>query len=99
MYGSLWGRPVIPHQVAETIGDVGDVMLVDLKQYLTVTKTGGGRDANGLKSDVSIHLWFDQDMVAFRFTLRVAGQPWWPSAIAQRDGSNTQSPYVTLAAR
>jgi len=99
MYGTLWGRPVIPHQVADTIGDVGDVMLVDLKQYLTVTKNGNGRDANGIKSDVSIHLWFDQDMVAFRFTLRVAGQPWWPAAIAQRDGANAQSPYITLAAR
>lgn len=99
MYGSLWGRPVIPHQVAETIGDVGDVMLVDLNQYLTVTKTGGGRDANGLRTDVSIHLWFDQDMVAFRFTMRVAGQPWWAAAISQRDGSNTQSPFVVLAAR
>ena len=99
MYGSLWGRPVIPHQVAETVGDVGDVMLVDLKQYLTVTKNGNGRDANGIKSDVSIHLWFDQDMVAFRFTMRVAGQPWWPSAIAQRDGANAQSPYITLASR
>ncbi|ODT50269.1 phage major capsid protein [Devosia sp. 63-57] len=99
MYGTLWGRPVIPHQVAETIGDLGDVMLVDLAQYLTVTKTGGGRDANGIKSDVSIHLWFDQDMVAFRFTMRVAGQPWWPSAIAQRDGANAQSPYITLASR
>lgn len=99
MYGSLWGRPVVPHQVAETIGDLGDVMLVDLSQYLTATKTGNGRDANGIRSDVSIHLWFDQDMVAFRFTLRVAGQPWWASAISQRDGSNTQSPFVVLEAR
>jgi HK97 family phage major capsid protein len=99
MYGSLWGRPVIPHQVAETIGDVGDVMLVDLSQYLSVTKTGNGRDANGLRSDVSIHLWFDQDMVAFRFTMRVAGQPWWAAAISQRDGANTQSPFIVLAAR
>jgi HK97 family phage major capsid protein len=99
MYGSLWGRPVIPHQVAETIGDLGDVMLVDLNQYLTVTKTGGGRDANGIKQDVSIHLWFDQDMVAFRFTLRVAGQPWWSAAVSQRDGTNTQSPFIVLEAR
>lgn len=98
-YGSLLGRPVIPHQVAETIGDVGDIMLVDLKQYLTVTKTGNGRDSNGIKQDVSIHLWFDQDMVAYRFTLRVAGTPWWPAAITQRDGTNSQSPFVTLAAR
>jgi HK97 family phage major capsid protein len=99
MYGNLWGRPVIPHQTAETVGDVGDVMLVDLAQYLTVTKTGNGRDANGMRTDVSIHLWFDQDMVAFRFTMRVAGQPWWSAAITQRDGSNTQSPFIVLAAR
>lgn len=99
MYGSLWGRPVIPHQVAETVGDLGDVMLVDLKQYLSVTKTGNGRDANGMKQDVSIHLWFDQDMVAFRFTMRVGGQPWWASAITQRDGGNAQSPFVVLEAR
>jgi HK97 family phage major capsid protein len=98
-YGTLFGRPVIPHQVAETIGDLGDVMLVDLANYMTVTKTGGGRDANGMKTDVSIHLWFDQDMVAYRFTMRVAGQPWWSSAIAQRDGANTQSPFITLASR
>jgi HK97 family phage major capsid protein len=99
MYGNLWGRPVIPHQVAETIGDLGDVMLVDLSQYLSVTKTGNGRDANGMKSDVSIHLWFDQDMVAYRFTMRVAGQPWWSAATSQRDGANSQSPFVVLEAR
>lgn len=99
MYGTLLGRPVIPHQVAETVGDVGDIMFVDLKQYLTVTKTGNGRDSNGLKQDISIHLWFDQDMVAYRFTMRVAGAPWWASTMAQRDGSNAQSPYVVLAAR
>jgi HK97 family phage major capsid protein len=98
-YGVLLGRPVIPHQVAETVGDLGDLMLVDLSQYLSVTKTGGGRDANGMRTDVSIHLWFDQDMVAYRFTIRVAGQPWWSSTTAQRDGSNVQSPFVVLAAR
>jgi HK97 family phage major capsid protein len=98
-YGRLKGRPVIPHQVCETVGDLGDIMLVDLNEYLTATKIGGGRDANGLKVDTSMHLWFDQDILAFKFTLRVAGQPWWASAIAQRDGSNTQSPFVTLASR
>lgn len=98
-FGTLFGRPVIPHQVAETLGDLGDVMLVDPQAYLSVTKTGGGRDSSGMKVDTSIHLWFDQDTVAFRFTLRVAGQPWWSAPIAQRDGSNTQSPFITLASR
>jgi HK97 family phage major capsid protein len=98
-FGILLGRPVIPHQICETVGDLGDIMLVDLNQYLTATKTGGGRDANGLKVDTSMHLWFDQDILAFKFTLRVAGQPWWSAALSQRDGSNTQSPFVTLASR
>lgn len=97
--GRLFGRPVIPHQVANSLGTLGDIMLVDLNQYVTVTKTGNGRDANGLRADVSIHLWFDQDMVAFRFTVRVAGQPWWSSSTAMRNGSNAMSPFVTLAAR
>lgn len=99
MFGTLFGRPVIPHQVAETIGDLGDVQLVDPQAYLSVTKTGGGRGPDGMKVDTSIHLWFDQDAVAYRFTMRVAGQPWWSAPIAQRDGTNTQSPFITLAAR
>ena len=51
------------------------------------------------KTDVSIHLWFDQDLVAYRFTLRVGGQPWWAAPITMRSGRNTQSPFVALAAR
>lgn len=98
-YGTLLGRPVIPHQVTETVGDLGDLMFVDFNQYMTLTKTGGGRDANGLRTDVSIHLWFDQDLVAYRFTLRLGGQPWWSAATSPRDGSMTQSPFVVLAAR
>jgi HK97 family phage major capsid protein len=98
-YGTLFGRPVLPHQTANTLGALGDVILFDPKQYLTVTKIGGGRDSNGIRQDVSIHLWFDQDIVAFRFTMRVAGLPWWSASITQRSGSNAQSPYVTLAAR
>lgn len=91
--GRLLGRPVMPHQVCETVGDVGDIMLVDFKQYMAATKAGG------VKLQISIHLWFDQDLQAFKFTMRVAGQPWWSAPMSPRDGSNTQSPFVTLAAR
>lgn len=98
-YGTLFGRPVIPHQVCETVGDLGDIMLVDFSQYLSAIKTGNGYDASGIRADSSMHLWFDQDIMAFKFTMRVAGQPWWASTIAQRDGSNTQSPFVVLEAR
>lgn len=99
MFGTLFGRPVIPHEVAQTLGTLGDVMLVDPASYLSVTKTGGGRGADGMKIDVSIHLWFDQDAVAYRFTMRVAGQPWWSAPITPNNGSNKRSPFITLAAR
>lgn len=89
----LLGRPVIPHQVCSTIGDVGDLMLVDFAQYMTAVKTGG------VKLAISIHLWFDQDIQAYKFTMRVAGQPWWSKAQTPRSGINTISPFVTLAAR
>ncbi len=98
-YGLLMGRPVIPHQVCESIGDLGDVMFVDPQQYLTLTRTGGGRDANGVKSDVSMHLWFDQDLLAYKTTIRIGGQPWWSVNTPSRAGAFQQSPFVLLAAR
>jgi HK97 family phage major capsid protein len=92
-YGTLMGRPVIATQACETLGDQGDIILSDLSQYITVMKTGG------VRSDVSIHLWFDYDTVAFRFIMRIGGQPWWGSAIDPRDGSTTYSCFVTLDER
>jgi HK97 family phage major capsid protein len=92
-YGRLLGRPVIFSQTMETVGDLGDVLLADLTQYTTVLKTGG------LRTDVSMHLWFDYDMLSYRFIFRVGGHPWWSAAIDPRDGSNTLSCFVTLAER
>lgn len=92
-FSTLMGRPIIPTQACETLGDKGDIIFADLKQYMTALKTGG------VRAETSIHLWFDYDTTAFRFILRIAGQPWWGSAVSPRDGSNTLSPFVTLAAR
>jgi len=92
-YGTLMGRPVIMTEACETLGDQGDIFFVDLTQYLTLLKTGG------VRSDVSMHLWFDYDTLAYRFIFRVGGEPWWNSTIAKRDGSNTLSWAITLDAR
>ncbi len=92
-YATLFGRPVIPTQAMETLGDKGDILFADLSQYMTAVKAGG------IRQDVSIHLWFDYDVTAFRFVLRVAGQPWWATTVAARDGSATYSPFVTLDER
>lgn len=95
-YGTLMGRPVVPIESCSTLGDQGDIIFADLSQYVTVTKTGG------MRSDISMHLYFDYDMAAFKFVFRIAGMPWWADGITP---ANTPSPiqkrscFVTLDAR
>ena len=92
-YATLLGRPILPVEWCPTLGTVGDVILADLSQYLSVVKAGG------VRSDTSIHMFFDQNATAFRFVLRMNGQPWLSAAIARKNGSNTLSHFVTLATR
>ncbi len=93
-YGTLFGRPIVTTQAAQPLGSQGDIIFGDLKNYLSVVKTGG------IRSDVSIHLWFDYDMTAFRFVLRVGGQPWWNAAVTPyQTGATSRGYYATLQAR
>lgn len=93
-YGTLLGRPILPIEAASALGDLGDINFVDLSQYLTATK------GNDIKTDVSIHLFFDYDVTAFRFVFRVTGQPWWNSPVTpQASGAATLGQFITLAER
>lgn len=92
-YGQLFGRPVIYSEFAPAVGTVGDITFADLSQYITVVKAGG------VRSDVSVHLYFDQDVTAFRFILRVGGQPWWKTSIVRAKSALPLSWAVNLAAR
>jgi HK97 family phage major capsid protein len=92
-YGSLMGRPVVVHEAAKDLGTKGDIGFYDFSRYLTALKQGG------VRQDISIHLFFDQSITAFRFVLRIGGQPWWSSAITPANGSNTRSCFVTLEDR
>lgn len=92
-YATLMGRPVIATEACGTIGDLGDIVFTDLSSYLTVKKVGG------IRAEMSIHLWFDYDMAAFRFIMRLAGQPWLSAPITRHKGSNTLSIAVGLEAR
>ena len=89
---TLFGRPVISTQACQTLGTVGDIFFWAPQQYLSLTK-------GGIRADVSIHLWFDYDTPAYRFILRVAGQPWLSTTISPANGSTTYSSIVSLATR
>lgn len=88
----LYGRPVISIEQAKTVGDNGDINLVDLSQYMLI-------DKGGVKRAASIHVRFLYDEQVYRFTYRVNGQPTWNSALTPANGTNTLSPFITLAAR
>lgn len=90
----IFGRPVIFSQACETLGDKGDAFFIHFPSYLALLKSGPNP-----RVETSMHLWFDQDLMAFKFVLRVGGIPWWASSIAARDGSNTYSCFVTLDER
>lgn len=92
-YATLLGRPVIPIEACSALGTEGDIMFVIPNQYLIVLKAGPG---GGMRTDVSMHLYFDSDHTAFKFVMRVGGQSYWPSPVARKNGSNTLSPIVTL---
>jgi len=91
-YGLLLGRPVIPVEYCATLGTPGDIILADFSQYVMGDK-GAPQAAS------SIHVRFLNDETTFRFTYRVDGQPVWKKPLTPKNGSNTYSPFVSLATR
>ena len=91
-FATLMGRPMIPLEFCSTLGTVGDLVLCDLSQYYTVTR-------GAVHSAVSMHLRFDYDEATWKFRFRLDGKPIWDSALTPFQGTNTQSPFITLATR
>ncbi len=91
-FGTLLGRPVLPVEYCATLGDLGDFQLVDLSQYLMI-------DKGGMSQASSMHVRFVNDEMTFRFIYRVDGQPAWNKPVTPFKGTNTLSPFITLAAR
>jgi len=91
-YSTLFGRPVIPIEQCSTLGQVGDIVLADLSQYL-------GIDKGGTQSASSIHVRFVWDESVFRFVYRMDGASMWNAPLTPANGANAQSPFITLAAR
>ena len=91
-YATIFGRPVVPLEQCSEIGEVGDIILADLSQYILI-------DKGGINATSSIHVRFLYDENVFRFIYRVDGQPVWNKALQPYKGSATVSPFVALAKR
>lgn len=89
---TLLGRPLIYSESASTLGDLGDVSLINWSQYLDGTY-------KPFQSVSSLHVRYLSHETAFKFWVRNAGAGWWRSALTPRRSTTTLSPFVTLAAR
>lgn len=92
-YGMLKGRPVYLSEHANAASSAGDLSLVSLRGYRTITKAGG------IETATSMHLYFDADATAFKFTFRVNGKPILSAPVTPPKSTNTRSHFVALGAR
>ncbi|MEN6375529.1 MAG: phage major capsid protein [Smithella sp.] len=96
-YGSdgilrIKGAPVVEIEQAETLGTVGDIMLVDCSQIITA-------DKGDIMEASSIHVEFVYDQEMFRFIHYFDCQPRWLAPIIPFKGSDSVSFAVGLATR
>lgn len=91
-YATLFGRPMIPTELASALGDEGDIIFANMSEYALLQK-------GGVQTASSIHVHFTTDETVFRFVLRVDGQPLWSTTLTPYKGSAALSPFVTLADR
>jgi HK97 family phage major capsid protein len=93
-YSMLFGRPAMAIEQAAGLGNPGDIMLVDLSQYIHVSK-------GTIQSAMSIHLKFDYDESVFRWIWRMDGKGAWfaPLTPYKSNLSKTYGFAVVLATR
>lgn len=92
-FGRLMGRPIIYSDHSKTVGDVGDLVFASMRNYYMIKK------ASGVKFAESMHLFFDRDAMAFRWTVRVNGQTFMSAPVDPNNGTDSKSHFVALAER
>lgn len=91
-YGTLFGRPIVPNEHMHAAGNLGDIAFINPAEYMWIER-------DGIRKATSVHVRFEYDEMAFKFTYRCNGMPSWYAATTPAKGSASRSPYVTLAAR
>lgn len=90
--GRLLGFDVVPMYNLPSYGTVGDILCVNLKEEYAL-----GYKSIGVQKAMSIHLYFNTDQVAYRWTFRMDGRPWRDTTLAAANGTATYGSAVQLA--
>lgn len=85
-------REVIFSEKMQTLGNKGDICLVDLSQFCVALRAE-------LRVDLSIHTYFTTDELLLRLISQFDGQMLWNEPLTLSDGVTQVSPVVTLAER
>ena len=76
---TIFGRPFYLSEHLPSIGNSGDLVLLDPLLYLL-------GDRQQITLDVSPHLKFDYDQTVFRASVRVDGQPIYSAPLTPKNG-------------
>ena len=87
--GNLLGIPVLLNERSETLGNKGDLTLMDPAYYLI-------KDGFGIELAASEHVYFKSNKTVIKATWNVDGQPWLSDPIQLEDGETEVSPFVVL---
>jgi len=90
----LLGRPVIFTQFCGALGEANSIMLCNWKRYAILT-----RDTMLIRSDEGKSgTNFTKDLVSFKLTYYVDGQPMDSSVTTLKDGTTTVANFITIPA-
>lgn len=85
-------KPVVFDQNCSPVGTAGDVMLIDPKQYILLSK-------GTVRQDWSIHVEFLTDQSCFRMVFRCNGAPKVNTTLTIKNSLKARSPFIALADR
>jgi len=91
-WGRLLGIPCMISEYASTLGNQGDIILVDPSQIIFTQKSD-------IERSTSIHVDFGADQQVYKFVWRCDSQPMWHTQLTPFNSSASLSPYVVLGAR
>lgn len=92
-YTTLSGLPLVFDERMPIYPAAGSIALVDPSQYIVVDRQGG------ISGESSMHAFFLQHMMAYRFEVCINGLPKWACPVqTYADATKFQSPYVVLGA-
>ena len=89
-FNTLFGRPVLPCEQCQTLGDSGDIILGSFGRGYLFCQLGG------IKMDTRIAVRFIYDESVFRFVLRIDGSPILSAGVTPFKGSDKLSHFVKL---